>query len=102
MRGRRLSNASRSAWFSVLEPSIDVVAASARNISTIVYRLLDEPEGLSVVALQQELGIADRTYRKYRAFLQYEFEPFQSPDGGSRLVETGRGEERWLVLRSRA
>jgi hypothetical protein len=95
----RLSIAPRSAWFSILGPSIDVVAASARNISTIVYRLLEAPDGLSVTALQEELGIADRTYRKYRAFLQYDFEPFRDADGNSRLIETGRGDERWLVLR---
>lgn len=76
-----------------------MLAASARNIAWLVHELLVVPDGVPVAHVTRELGVADRTYRKYRAFLQYHFEPFQRPDGSSRVVEEVRNGERWLVLR---
>ncbi len=63
------------------------------NLAIIVYRLLTNPRGWRVSSLMQELGIADRTYRKYRKLLQERFEPFQRADGSCMLEEVQAGDE---------
>ena len=66
----------------------------------IVYRLTTEPRGWRVDQLQGELGIEDRTYRKYRKALQDHFEPFQE-NGKSRVVdEKDEAGNHWLRLRA--
>jgi len=70
---------------------------SRLNYARIVYRLLTSPRGWRVDELQRELGIAPRTWTKYRSVLEREFEPFF--DGGEtrlRVVEEPDG--RWLRL----
>ena len=56
------------------------------NLARIVHRLLTSRFGWAVDDLQEELGIADRTYRKYRKTLQDRFDPWFH-GGGSLLVE---------------
>ncbi|MBN1948091.1 MAG: WYL domain-containing protein [Bradymonadales bacterium] len=70
------------------------------NLARIVYRLLTSHRGWRVRDLMGQLGIAERTYRKYRLVLQEEFEPLQNSDGTSRICEIGQGEERWLRIGS--
>ncbi|MFT4702902.1 MAG: hypothetical protein ACI81R_000590 [Bradymonadia bacterium] len=77
-----------------------VVAASARNLSWLVHALLTSPEGLPLDRIKAELGVADRTYRKYRAYLQYEFKPFTDAHGNSRVEEVAVDGQRWLRLRA--
>lgn len=69
------------------------------NIARIVHRLITYPRGWRVSQLQQELGIAPRTYRKYRQLLQEDFRPFLRRDGTSMVVEVEDGDERYLRLR---
>lgn len=78
-----------------------MVAASARNISWLVHELLTQPDGMLVSDVKSQLGIADRTYRKYRAYLQAEFEPFLRDDGSSRVIEVPAHPGRRLRLEPR-
>ncbi|MGE0711584.1 MAG: helix-turn-helix transcriptional regulator [Planctomycetota bacterium] len=71
---------------------------SRLNYARIVYRLLHDPRGWRVDELQRELGIAPRTWTKYRAVLEQEFEPFFDRRGGTRLQVVEEGGERWLRL----
>ena len=68
------------------------------NLARIVHRLLTHSRGWQVDELQSELGIAQRTYRKYREVLTDQFEPFARTDGLSALREVKEGEKRWLRL----
>ena len=66
----------------------------------IVHRLTTDPRGWQVEKLTAELGIEERTYRKYRKALQDHFEPFQE-NGKSRVVdEKDEDGRRWLRLRA--
>jgi predicted DNA-binding transcriptional regulator YafY len=67
------------------------------NLARIVHRLLTNPRGWDRDALMEELGIADRTYRKYRKNLEDLFEPWFQ-DGKTRLEEIVEGERRFLRL----
>lgn len=69
------------------------------NLALIVHRLLTSARGWRVSHLQEELGIAPRTYRKYRRLLQEEFHPLLRRDGTSAVVEVRDGDERYLRLR---
>jgi hypothetical protein len=69
------------------------------NLATIVYRVLTDPRGWRVDRLKEELGIADRTYRKYRTVLQNDFAPFVNRDGSSMLDEVDDGSFRYLRFR---
>ncbi len=69
------------------------------NLARIVHRIMTSPRGWRVSQIQQELGIAPRTYRKYRRILQEEFLPFRRRDGTPALEEYVDGEERYLRLR---
>jgi predicted DNA-binding transcriptional regulator YafY len=68
------------------------------NLARIVHRLLTNPRGWDRDALMEDLGIADRTYRKYRKNLEDLFEPWFQ-DGETRLEEIQEGERRFLRLR---
>lgn len=68
------------------------------NLAQIVHRLMTSPRGWRVSHLQEELGIAPRTYRKYRQILQ-QFPPFLRRDGTSTVVEVVDGDARYLRLR---
>jgi len=68
------------------------------NLARIVHRVLTQPRGWKIDELQQELGIAQRTYRKYREVLTEQFEPFRRPSGGSVLREVKDDGGRWLRL----
>jgi predicted DNA-binding transcriptional regulator YafY len=70
---------------------------SALNMALIVHRLQQSPRGWKVDDLCSELGIAPRTYRKYRKILQEEFIPFFKR--GETLVQEVREEDgRYLRL----
>ncbi len=69
------------------------------NLALIVYRVLTDPRGWRVDRLKEELGIADRTYRKYRTVLQNDFPPFIKRDGTSMLDEVDDGNYRYLRFR---
>ncbi len=58
---------------------------STLNLATIVFRLQQNPRGWLVEDLCSVLGIAPRTYRKYRKVLQEEFIPFFR--GGESLIQ---------------
>lgn len=66
------------------------------NLALIVHRVLTDPRGWRIDRLKEELGIADRTYRKYRTLLQQDFPPFVSRDGDSYLDEVDEGDARYL------
>jgi len=66
------------------------------NLALIVHRVLTDPRGWRIDRLKEELGIADRTYRKYRTVLQQDFPPFVNRDGGSYLDEVDEGEAKYL------
>lgn len=68
------------------------------NLAWIVHRLLTNHRGWSVDELMQELGIADRTYRKYRRILQTEFEPLIRSNGSSMVHEIDDGHCRYLRI----
>lgn len=68
------------------------------NLAHIVHRLLTNPRGWRVDDLRRELGIAERTYRKYRRILREEFGPFQGRDGSPVIDEVEDGETRYLRL----
>lgn len=69
------------------------------NLATIVHRLLASPRGCHVASLQSELGIAPRTYRKYRQLLRDDFQPFIRRDGRTAIFEVVEDDERFLRLR---
>ncbi len=68
------------------------------NLALIVSHLLTHPRGWRVDQLKDELGIADRTYRKYRRVLMHEFPPFQRRDGSSSLCEVKDGKYTYLRI----
>jgi predicted DNA-binding transcriptional regulator YafY len=74
-----------------------VKPVSRLNYARIVYRLLTSPRGWRVDELKQELGIAPRTWTKYRKTLEEEFEPFFFR-GDSRLKVVEEPDGRWLRL----
>lgn len=51
------------------------------NLARIVHRLLTDPAGWRVDLLCEDLGIAERTYRKYRRLLTQDFDPLKHSDG---------------------
>lgn len=69
-----------------------------QNLAKIVHRVLTDRRGWRVDALVSELGIQDRTYRKYRKILKSEFPPFQTKDGKCLLAEVKDGEASYLRL----
>ncbi len=69
------------------------------NLARIVHRLMTSPRGWRVEQMRGELGIAQRTYRKYRQTLQYDFHPWRRRDGTTALVEVEDGSTRYLRLR---
>jgi hypothetical protein len=68
------------------------------NLAYIVHRLLTNPRGWRVDDLRRELGIAERTYRKYRRILREEFTPFVGRDGKPVVEEVEDGDVRYLRL----
>ena len=68
------------------------------NLALIVAHLMTHPRGWRVDQLKQELGIADRTYRKYRKILIEEFPPFQRRDGSSSVLEIEDGRFKYLRI----
>lgn len=60
---------------------------------------MTSPRGWRASQLRDELGIAQRTYRKYRQTLQDDFRPWRRRDGTSTLIEVEDGDERYLRLR---
>lgn len=68
------------------------------NLALIVARLLTHQRGWRVESLRDTLGIAPRTYRKYRKILMEEFDPFVRSDGSSLIQEVEEGEARYLRL----
>lgn len=70
----------------------------AFNLARIVHRLLTDSRGWRTDVLISELGIKDRTYRKYRKILTEQFEPFLSDDGTSLVREVSDGESKYLRL----
>ena len=71
----------------------------ALNLARIVHRLLTEPRGWRLDLLKSDLGIADRTYRKYRGLLRDHLEHELAPDGDWTVDEVDEGEARYLRLR---
>ena len=69
------------------------------NLARIVFRLLTDPRGWRVDDLKASLGIADRTYRKYKAVLALRFDHLWDADGTTLLVEEREGDARYLRLR---
>ena len=73
------------------------------NLARIVQRLLTSPFGWAVDELRAELGISERTYRKYRRNLQLLFDPWFHE--GETLLEEARhpgSDRRYLRLRDAA
>ena len=70
----------------------------AENISRILHRLMTTQRGWRVEQLIDELGVAPRTYRDYRTFLQSL--TFLQDREGPLIVEEGEAEQRRLVLRT--
>lgn len=70
----------------------------ALNLARIVERLTTDPRGWRVDELRAELGIADRTYRKYKALLIAQFPPWRQ-EGRTRLEEVEEADGRWLRVR---
>lgn len=68
------------------------------NLAWIVNRLLTNHRGWSVEDIKQELGIADRTYRKYRRILQTEFRPLIRSNGTPMVQEVDDGQTRYLRI----
>ncbi len=69
----------------------------ALNLARIVHRLVTSPRGWRVDELKTELGVADRTYRKYRGYLRERFAPFRAR-GKSLVREVKDGDARYLRL----
>jgi predicted DNA-binding transcriptional regulator YafY len=70
----------------------------ALNLARIVHRLITSPRGWQVARLKEELGIADRTYRKYRRTIQEQFAPLRDRRGRSVVREVRDGEAVFLRL----
>ncbi len=72
---------------------------TALNLSRVVIRLLMDPRGWRVDLLKADLGIADRTWRKYRAMLKDHIEPRLDPEGHVTIEEVPEGDAKYLRLR---
>jgi len=70
----------------------------ALNLARILYRLMMDPRGWRVDSLKERLGIADRTYRKYRGLLQDHFEHLFDREGRSLIQEKVEGEGKYLCI----
>jgi predicted DNA-binding transcriptional regulator YafY len=70
----------------------------ALNLARLLHRLLVDPRGWRVDSIKRELGIKDRTYRKYRGTLSLHFEHLIDPSGRWRVEEVQEGEARYLRL----
>ena len=68
------------------------------NLARIVHRVMTDSRGWRVDSLMSELGIKDRTYRKYRKVLIEQFQPFKNGNGASNLREVADGEAKYLRL----
>lgn len=68
------------------------------NLARIIHRLLTNHRGWRVEDLQNELDIADRTYRKYRKVLQTQFPPLVGSNGESMVQEVVDGQATYLRL----
>ena len=71
----------------------------ALNLARIVHRLLVDPRGWRVDLLHEDLGVAPRTYRKYRGLLRDHLEHAIDPSGRWRIEEVAEGEARYLRLK---
>ena len=54
-------------------PSRKPSYGTATRLARIIYGLLSRPYGWSFEAIQQEIGISDRTLRRYIAVCRHEF-----------------------------
>ena len=70
----------------------------ALNLARLVHRLLVEPRGWRVDSIQNDLGIAERTYRKYRQRLIDNFDHLIDTTGRWRIGEVKEGDARYLRL----
>jgi len=70
----------------------------ALNLARVVLKLVLEPRGWRVDLLQSELGIADRTWRKYRALLTDHFEHRLDPSGRWRIRQIEDGNVSYIRL----
>lgn len=68
------------------------------NLATVVHRVMTDPRGWNIEELQSDLGIAQRTYRKYRELLTSQFSPFIGEDGSPKLAEVKEDGARYLRL----
>lgn len=75
-----------------------MISRSAQNIAWLVHRLVSNPRGVRLDSAAIELGVGERTMRKYKSFLQNDYQPFQSKDGRSMLEEVGEPPFRYLRL----
>ena len=73
----------------------------ALNLARILFRLMTDPRGWRLDRLKEELGISDRTYRKYRAVMRNHFEDLfdAGPDLQSLITQVRDGEVKYLRLR---
>lgn len=73
----------------------------ALNLARILFRLMTDPRGWRVDKLMEELGISDRTYRKYRSVLRDHFQDLfdSGPDRKSLIAQVRDGDTRYLRLR---
>lgn len=70
----------------------------ALNLARIVHRLMTNPRGWQIDRIKAELGIADRTYRKYRRTIQEQFAPLRDRRGRSLVREVRDGDAAFLRL----
>ena len=70
----------------------------ALNLARILLRILLDPRGWRIDLLQSELGIAERTWRKYRSLLKDHLEHRIDPDGEWHIAEVPEGNARYLRL----
>ncbi len=75
--------------------------AIAVNLARITARLLLDPRGWRVDSLKSELGIADRTWRKYRGLLKAHIEDRIDPDGRITIEEVPEGTAKYIRLCTR-
>ncbi|NOZ01150.1 MAG: WYL domain-containing protein [Deltaproteobacteria bacterium] len=73
----------------------------AVNLARILFHLMTNPRGWRVDELKKELGISDRTYRKYRAVMRDHFEDLfdRASGGGSLITQVRDGDVAYLRLR---
>jgi predicted DNA-binding transcriptional regulator YafY len=71
----------------------------AMNLAKILFVLMTRPRGWRIDQLREELGIAERTYRKYRRALQDHFDYLMDAKGKSRIVEEPDGDAKYLRIR---